>query len=225
MLLGYGPYLERVELAPGQVAVPSDNREELARARDALSRAVAGAQVALVSSGDPGVFAMASAVMEAIEFGPAAFRAVEVEVVPGVSAMMAAASRLGAPLGHDFCALSLSDNLKPFETALARLEAAVRAGFVVALYNPCSVARPHQLGAALEHLRGFAPAAIPVAFVTAATRPEERVVLTTLGEADASLADMRTLVLIGTAESRTIERPGRPALLYAPRAATRRASA
>ena len=149
LLLGYATYLDRVVARDGQVVVATDNREELERARHALTLAAEGRRVAMVSGGDPGVFAMAAAVMEAVESGPAAWRSVAIEVVPGVTAMLAAASRLGAPLGHDFCAMSLSDNLKPWALVLSRLRAAASAGFAIALYNPSSRARPWQLGEAL----------------------------------------------------------------------------
>lgn len=225
-VFGYGPYVARLALRPDQVAIASDNREELDRARAALACAASGRHAAVVSSGDPGVFAMAAAVMEAIEHGPAVWRALAVEVVPGISAMLAAASRLGAPLGHDFCALSLSDNLKPWPVVLARLAAAARAGFTLAIYNPVSRARPWQLGAALARLRDELPGSVPVAFVTAALRPgEERIVLATLADADPACADMRTLVLVGTVQSRVVARPGRAPLLYAPRRDTSQDSA
>ena len=217
MLLGYGAYLDRVVAGPGQVVVATDNREELDRARHGMALAAEGRRVALVSGGDPGVFAMGAAVMEAIEGGPVAWRSVPVEIVPGVTAMLAAASRLGAPLGSDFCAMSLSDNLKPWPVVLARLLAAAAAGFSIALYNPASRARPWQLGEALDRLRGVLPGRVPVAFVTAALRADERVVLTTRKGADPSAADMRTLVVIGTEASRVIERPGLTPLFYAPR--------
>ena len=126
-LVGYAPYLARVPERAGQRRHASDNREELARARQALELAASGRSVAIVSSGDPGVFAMASAVFEAIETGKPEWRDIEVTVVPGVSAMLAAAARIGAPLGHDFCVLSLSDNLKPWDVVLKRLEAAAAA--------------------------------------------------------------------------------------------------
>jgi precorrin-3B C17-methyltransferase len=222
-LFGYGPYLDRLAgsgSSPGSGPShhPSDNREEMDRARVALALAADGRTVGVVSGGDPGVFAMASAVFEAIEAGPAAWRGLEVTVVPGISAMLAAAARLGAPLGHDFAVVSLSDNLKPWELVLQRLGAAASAGFALALYNPISRARPWQLGAAFEHLRGFLPPATPVAFATAITRPDERVEITTLAAADPSSADMRSLVLVGTAETRRIRRgEGRPDWLYAPR--------
>ena len=117
-LVGYAPYLARVPEAAGQVRHASDNREELDRARLALSLAAEGRRVAVVSSGDAGVFAMASAVFEAIDRGEPAWRTLDIEVVPGISAMFAAAARIGAPLGHDFCAISLSDNLKPWDTVV-----------------------------------------------------------------------------------------------------------
>lgn len=213
-LVGYGPYLDRVAVQPGQTRHGSDNRVELERARHALALAASGRRVALVSGGDPGVFAMASAAFEAIEAGPAAWRALDVVVLPGVSAMFAAAARLGAPLGHDFCAISLSDNLKPWPVVLARLRAAASAGFVIALYNPASRARPWQLGAALDALREVLPGDVKLAFATAVTRPDERLVTTTLAEADPALADMRTLVLVGSAATRQAGR-----WLYTPRSA------
>ena len=216
-LVGYGPYLARVAASPHQARHPSGNREELARARHALGLAAEGRAVAVVSSGDAGVFGMASAVFEAIEAGPPAWRRLEVEVVPGISAMFAAAARIGAPLGHDFCAISLSDNLKPWEVVAQRLRAAAGAGFVVALYNPLSRARPWQLGAAFDLLRPILPGATPVVFATAVTRPEERIDIATLADADPARADMRTLVLIGSEATRRVERPSASPWLYAPR--------
>ena len=178
-----------------------------------------GRNVAVVSSGDAGVFAMASAIFEAIDMGEPSWRTLDVEVVPGVSAMLAAAARIGAPLGHDFCVLSLSDNLKPWPVIAARLVAAAAAGFVVALYNPRSRARPDQLAAAFDLLRPILPPATPVIFATAISRADERVSIATLAEADAGQADMRTLVLIGTAATRRIDRPGASPWVYAPRSA------
>ena len=159
----------------GQTRHASDNREEGARAAAALRHAAEGAHVALVSGGDPGVFAMAAAVCEQIESGDAAWRKLDVAVVPGVTAMLAVAARVGAPLGHDFCAISLSDNLKPWELIERRLAAAAGAGFVIALYNPISRARPWQLGKAFELLRQHLPASTPVIFGRAIGRPDEKV--------------------------------------------------
>jgi len=216
-LVGYTAYLDRVAARDGQTRHASDNRVELERARAALHLAEQGRNVAVVSGGDPGVFAMASAVFEAIEAGPVSWRALDVAVLPGITAMLAAAAGLGAPLGHDFCAISLSDNLKPWPVVLHRLAAAASAGFVMALYNARSRARPDQLGAALAALRDILPPTTPVAFATAIGRPDERVDIATLADADPEMADMRTLVLIGSPETRLIERPGARPWLYTPR--------
>lgn len=206
-LLGYGPYVNRVEAPPHVVRHASDNRVELDRARHALEMAEQGRHVAVVSGGDAGVFGMASAVFEALEQGPDKWRALDISVVPGLSAVLAAAARLGAPLGGDFCVMSLSDNLKPWDVVLERLRLAAQADFVIALYNPRSHARPWQLGEALEHLRNVLPPTIPVAFARAIGRPDEAVRLSTLQEANAEWADMSTLVLIGCKASRLVDRP------------------
>lgn len=216
-LFGYGPYVDRVDLLPHQTRHASDNREEISRAGAALAMAADGRHVAVVSGGDAGVFAMAAAVCEAIEHGPHEWRAVELEVVPGVTAMLAVAARAGAPLGHDFCAISLSDNLKPWDIIEARLRAVSQAGLVIALYNPISRARPWQLGRAFEILREHLPASTPVIFGRAAGRPDERIAIAPLGEADATVADMATCVIIGSAETRIIQRDGLPPLVYSPR--------
>jgi precorrin-3B C17-methyltransferase len=216
-LIGYKPYLERLELAAHQTSHASDNREELSRARHALTLAAEGRCVAVVSGGDAGVFGMASAVFEAIDAGDPAWRELDIEVLPGVSAMLAVAARVGAPLGQDFCVLSLSDNLKPWSVVTRRLAAAAQGGFVIALYNPASRARPWQLGAALDLLRQHLPAATPVVFASAVTRPDERIDVMALAEADATRADMRTLVLIGSAATRVIVRPNGACWVYSPR--------
>ncbi len=217
-IYGYGPYLDRVPARAGQSRHASDNREERARADTALRHAASGARVAVVSGGDPGVFAMAAAVCEAIEAGPESWRTLDVMIVPGVTAMLAVAARIGAPLGHDFCAISLSDNLKPWELVVRRLDAAAGAGFVIALYNAVSKARPWQFGQALENLRRHLPPSTPVIFGRAVGRADERVTVTTLDEAGSQHADMATLVIIGSRETRVIARPGRSPLVYTPRA-------
>ena len=219
-LFGYGPYLERAPVRDGQSRHPSDNREEALRARAALETAAAGTNVALVSGGDPGVFAMAAAVCEQIESGPAAWRGLDLEIVPGVTAMLAVAARVGAPLGHDFCALSLSDNLKPWPVIERRLDAAAQAGFVIALYNPISRARPWQLTAALERLRRYLPPTTPIVFGRAVGRADENIAVTTLQAADPAGADMATLVIVGSAETRLVPRPGHAPLVYTPRSAS-----
>src|SRR5258705_8355583 len=173
-LFGYGPYLDRAPVRDGQSRHPSDNRQEALRARAALEKAAAGTNVALVSGGDPGEFASAAAVCQQIESGPAAWRTLDIEIVPGITAMLAVAARVGAPLGHDFCALSLSDNLKPWPVIEQRLQAAAGAGFAVALYNPISRARPWQLDPAFEILRAHLPGATPVVFGRAVGPSDER---------------------------------------------------
>jgi precorrin-3B C17-methyltransferase len=214
---GYGPYIDRLALRPNQKRVASDNREEISRAGQALAKAAAGFSVAVVSGGDPGVFAMAAAVCEAIEAGPAKWREVDIAVVPGITAMLAVAARAGAPLGHDFCAISLSDNLKPWALVEKRLRAAAGAGFVIALYNPVSRSRPWQLGRAFELLREVLPAETPIIFGRAAGRPDERIATIPLASANSDMADMATCIIVGSPETRIVERPGRAPLVYTPR--------
>jgi precorrin-3B C17-methyltransferase len=162
---------------------------------------------------------MAAAVFEALESGDPAWLGLDISVLPGVSAMQAAAARLGAPLGHDFCAISLSDNLKPWAVIARRLRAAAEADFVLALYNPASRARPNQIHDAFALLRSLKNGETPVAFAKAIGRANERIVLTTLDRADPSLADMSTLVLIGSSETRLLPRSaGDRPWLYTPRA-------
>jgi precorrin-3B C17-methyltransferase len=216
-IIGYIPYVERLVTRPGQTKHATDNRVEIDRARHALDLAQAGKIVAVVSGGDPGVFAMAAAVFEAVDRGSAADRAAEISVLPGISAMQAASARLGAPLGHDFCAISLSDNLKPWDVIVRRLKAAAEGDFVIALYNPASKARPQPIHDAFALLRALKNGSTPVAFARAIGRPDERIVLTTLGEADPATADMSTLVLIGSSETRFIERANAEPWLYTPR--------
>jgi precorrin-3B C17-methyltransferase len=216
-VVGYGPYLDRLTLRPDQRAHASDNRAELDRARIALRLAAEGNAVAVVSGGDPGVFAMAAAVFEAIEEDPR-WLDLDIAVAPGVTAMQAAAARLGAPLGHDFCAISLSDNLKPWAVVERRLRAACEGDFVIALYNPASRARPARIVEAFDLLRRLKAQATPVAFARAVGRADETLTLATLGQADAKLADMATLIVIGSSETRFIARDGARPWMVTPRA-------
>lgn len=216
-VVGYGPYLDRLSLRAGQRRHASGNRVEIDRARLALRLAAEGRRVAVVSGGDPGIFAMAAAVFEALEDGEPAWRALAIEIAPGLSAMQAAAARLGAPLGHDFCAISLSDNLKSWEMLARRLSAAADGDFVIALYNPASKARPTRIFEAFDLLRRRKGAATPVAFARAVGRADERIVLSSLGEADPGLADMSTLVLIGSSETRFVARGAARPWLLTPR--------
>ena len=217
LVCGYGPYLDRLPERPGQIRRASDNGQEIDRAKDALASAVQGANVAIVSGGDPGVFAMAAAVCEALENGPRSWRELDLAIIPGVTSMLAVAARVGAPLGHDFCALSLSDNLKPWDLVERRLQAAASAGFVIALYNPISRARPWQLDQAFQILRQHLPAETPVVFGRAVGRVDERVRVTTLSAAEGSDADMATCVIIGSSQTRVVERLNKSPLIYTPR--------
>ena len=216
-IFGYFPYAARVAARPDLTIHASDNRVELDRARAALEAAAAGKLVGVVSGGDPGVFAMAAAVLEALEQGPPAWRALDLQVVPGVSAMQAAAARLGAPLGGDFCAISLSDNLKPWALIERRLIAASEGDFALAIYNPASKARPGQIHDAFRCLRAHRPASTPVVFARAVGRPDEAITLTTLDQADPAIADMSTLVIVGASTTRLIARPGRRPYVLTPR--------
>lgn len=215
-VLGYIPYVARLAPRPGLTLHPSDNREEIARARAALALAAAGRRAVIVSSGDPGVFAMAAAVFEALEAGPPAWRGLDIRVLPGVTAMLAAAARAGAPLGHDFCAINLSDNLKPFALVERRLRLAAEADFAMALYNPNARSRPGQFARVLEILRGACEPERRIVFARAVSTPEEAITATTLAEARAEMADMRTLVIVGSSRTRAVPRPG-GAWIYTPR--------
>jgi len=216
-LVGYAAYVQRAPTPANVVVHASDNRVELDRARHALTLAQAGRRVAIVSGGDPGVFAMAAAVFEAVETGPSEWRQLDIEILPGISAMQAAAARVGAPLGGDFCAISLSDNLKPWSLIVRRLRAASEGDFVLALYNPASAARPEKIHEAFRLLREWRDGDAPVVFARAVGRADERVIITTLKEADPSVADMSTLVLIGASNTCLVERPGRDPWVLTPR--------
>jgi precorrin-3B C17-methyltransferase len=217
-LVGYGPYVDRVPERLGQQRHASDNRVELDRARFALDLAAKGARVAVVSGGDPGVFAMAAAVFEAVDGGDPAWRSLDIRVEPGITAMLAAAARVGAPLGGDFCAMSLSDNLKPWEVVEARLRAALGADLVIALYNPISSARPWQLGAAFKIVWETRGPGTPIILARAVMRPDERIRIVPLSEVEASMADMSTIVIIGASTTKLIERPeGDTPYVYTPR--------
>jgi precorrin-3B C17-methyltransferase len=210
-ILGYAPYVARVRPRDGLTLHPSDNRKELQRAGEALRLAAEGRQVVVVSSGDPGVFAMASAIFEALEESPQG-RELSIRVLPGVTAMLAAAARAGAPLGHDFCAINLSDNLKPWSVIEKRLRLAAEADFAIAMYNPRSASRPEGFGRALSVLKEAGCGDRLVVFARAVSAPDERIETVTLREATPDMADMRTLVIVGNAATRRVG-----GWVYAPR--------
>jgi precorrin-3B C17-methyltransferase len=159
---------------------------------------------------------MASAVFEALEDGPAGWRALDIRVLPGVTAMLAAAARAGAPLGHDFCAINLSDNLKPWDVIERRLRLAIEADFAIALYNPRSASRPEGFSRALDLLRAVCEPTRVLIFARAVSTPDEALSVVPLAEARPAMADMRTVVLIGSSATRVIAREGAP-FVYTPR--------
>ncbi len=218
-VIGYVPYVARVAARDGLTLHPSDNRVELDRAAHALWLADQGRRVVVVSSGDPGVFAMAAAVFEALEAGPAAWRTLDIRVLPGITAMLAASARAGAPLGHDFCAINLSDNLKPWGTIERRIRLAAEADFAIAFYNPRSKARPDTLDDAFAVLRASCRDVRPVLFARAVSTPDEMLDIVPLPDAHGAMADMRTMVIVGSSQTRIIARPVGP-ILYTPRSAS-----
>jgi precorrin-3B C17-methyltransferase len=218
-IIGYGPYVARVVARPDQTLLASDNRVEIDRAHDALARTQEGRTVAVVSGGDPGVFAMASAVFEAVDHGPHDWRDLDIRVIPGVSAMQAASARLGAPLGHDFCAINLSDNLKPWDLIEKRLEHAALGDFVIALYNPASRARPTRIADAFALLRRHLPGDTFVGLAKSIGREKEEIILSTLEDVDPTQVDMSTLVLIGASGTLRIARENARDWVYTSRKA------
>lgn len=218
--VGYGLYLDLYpQLQPGKVLHRYDLGEEELRVRAALDLAAQGKRVALVCSGDPGIYAMATLVFALLEKEPERkdWARIAISVAPGISALQAAAARSGALLGHDFCTISLSDLLTPLEAILERIKAAAQADFVIAFYNPVSQRRRHQLEMAKDILLQHRPAQTPVVLARNLGREGERVTLTTLAELDVDKVDMLTVVLVGSSASRTIALPDGRRFAYTPR--------
>jgi len=217
--VGYKFYLDLAgTLRFGQKRHDSDNREEIDRARFALDLAASGKSVAVVSSGDPGIFAMAAAVFEAIDFdAKPEWQSIDIRVAPGISAMQAAAAAIGAPLGHDFCVISLSDILKPWEVIEQRIAAAAAADLVMAFYNPISKQRIWQLARAIEILLQSRDPKTPVILGRNLGRPGQSVRVCTLSEFQPQDADMRTLVIVGSSQTRIIPRKYGDVWVYTPR--------
>ncbi|PPK70951.1 precorrin-3B C(17)-methyltransferase [Actinokineospora auranticolor] len=214
-LVGYKTYLDRVPVNPRQRRHASDNQVEAERAEFALDLARRGRRVAVVSSGDPGVFAMAAAVLEVAE--DPQWTDVPVRVLPGLTAAQAVASRVGAPLGHDFCVLSLSDRLKPWDVITARLAAVAAADLVIALYNPASKSRTWQLGEARGILLGHRAPDTPVVIGRDVGGPEESIRVVRLADLDPTTVDMRCLVLVGSSRTRVVTKPDGGQVVYTPR--------
>lgn len=215
-IVGYIPYVRRIESRDGLTLHESDNRVEMERAAHALQMAQNGHRVVVVSSGDPGVFAMASAVFEAVEAGPCEWRDLNIRVLPGITAMLAAAAAAGAPLGHDFCTINLSDNLKPWPLIEKRLRLAAEADFAMAFYNPRSKSRPEGFVKTLQILRDCCEPERIIIFARAVSTPDQALRVTTLAEATPDMADMRTMVIVGSSLTRVIERDVAP-IVYTPR--------
>jgi len=218
-VLGYETYVRMAgPFRADQVMHCTDNREEMQRARHAFELAAQGRSVVVVSSGDPGVFAMAAAVLEALhESSDAAWHNVDLEILPGVSASLATAAQAGAPLGHDFCVLSLSDNLKPWEIIEKRLDLASQADLALAFYNPISRSRPWQLGRALEIVARYRTPQTPVVLGRDIGRPGQTLRVTTLGQLTPDQVDMRTMVLVGSSTTCVFSRMGGGDWVYTPR--------
>ncbi len=206
-LVGYGPYLDLVDAIATGHRHRSDNRVEADRARHALDLAEAGGDVVVVSSGDPGIFAMASALVEQLDLRPDRWCSVEFEVLPGITAAQALASRVGAPLGHDFCVISLSDVLKPWTIIEQRLDAAAAADFVIALYNPRSRHRPDQLAEAMSVVARHRSPTTPVIVGRDVGRDAEQIAVVDLGSFDPRRVDMRTVIIVGSSTTRVLARP------------------
>ncbi|WP_207261392.1 precorrin-3B C(17)-methyltransferase [Pseudomonas sp. GW101-3H06] len=218
-VLGYETYVRMAgPFRDDQVLHCTDNREEMQRARHAFELAAQGRSVVVVSSGDPGVFAMAAAVLEALhESTDAAWHNVDLEILPGVSASLATAAQAGAPLGHDFCVLSLSDNLKPWSIIEQRLDLAAQADLALAFYNPISRSRPWQLGQALEIVARHREPQTPVVLGRDIGRPGQALRVTTLGQLTPDQVDMRTMVLIGSSTTCVFPRVEGGEWVYTPR--------
>ena len=218
-IVGYGPYVDRIKPRSNLTIHSSDNRVELDRARLALELALDGKKnVVVVSSGDPSVFAMASAVFEVIENGPTELFEINVTVLPGVTAMLAASAAVGAFLGHDFCTINLSDNLKPWDVIEKRLRLAIQGDFAIALYNPRSKARPDGFKKTLSILIDEGVGDRLIAFARDVSLPSQYLCSMQIVDATPEMADMRTVVLVGSSYTRKIKRDGvKNFYIYTPR--------
>ncbi|MBD2517851.1 precorrin-3B C(17)-methyltransferase [Nostoc sp. FACHB-973] len=218
-LVGYKTYLDLIgSLGDGKQRHESDNRQEESRAKMALDLAASGRYVAVVSSGDPGIYAMATAVFEVCDrYAKPEWESIDIHVAPGISAMQAAAAAIGAPLGHDFCAISLSDILKPWSAIAQRIAAAAEADFVIAFYNPVSKDRTWQLAEARNILLQHRTPDTPIVLGRNLGRPGQIVKVITLEELAPTTADMRTIILVGSTKTRIIKRSDGNVWVYTPR--------
>ena len=213
-IVGYSKYIDRVKDASGKSFHPSDNREEIDRAELSINLALQGKKVVVVSSGDPGVFAMASAIFEVVDKKHISRDDLPIVVLPGITALLAASAKLGAPIGHDFCVINLSDNLKSWDILKTRVIAAAKADFVIAFYNPRSKYRKNQLSEIYDVLRKNCKSDRIVIYANSVSTESEAIFETTLSEADASSVSMKTLVIIGSSSTKKIRNTG---YIYTPR--------
>lgn len=216
-IVGYETYVRAITETVTAKRHASDNGVEVERAEYALELAMQGAKVAVVSGGDAGVFGMAAAVFEAVEAGDKNWRNLDIEVVPAVSAMLAAAARIGAPLGHDFCVISLSSYLKPWAIIERRLRCASEGDFVLAIYNPASKQRREDLLNALKILSDLRGADTIAVIATDVGRIEEKITTTTLAGLNPELVTMHSLLIIGSSHTRIIERGNKQPFVFTPR--------
>jgi precorrin-2 C20-methyltransferase/precorrin-3B C17-methyltransferase len=214
-LVGYTTYVKRLPERIGQVRHLSDNKVESERAEFALSLAAQGRRVVVVSSGDPGVFAMASAVLEVAS--EERYADVPVRVLPGMTAAHAAAARAGAPLGHDYATISLSDRLKPWDVIARRVRAAAEADLVLAIYNPASKERRWQVEALQELLLEIRKPDTPVVVARDVGGPTEVLRIVDLAELDPDTVDMRTLLIVGSSQTQRVERSSGDVVVWTPR--------
>lgn len=203
-IIGYYSYINKIKPDPNATIHASDNRKEIDRATEAIKLALVGKKVVIVSSGDPGVFAMASALMEVLDHGDRRWKNIEIEILPGVTAMLAASARIGAPLGHDFCAINLSDNLKPWDLIVKRINLALDADFVISFYNPRSLSRSSQFIKVLDLVKNRCEESRLVVFAKAVGTPKEEIHISCVANANPEIVDMSTLVIIGSSKTKAI---------------------
>tara|TARA_B100000989_G_C19384746_1_gene403146 strand:- start:45 stop:794 length:750 start_codon:yes stop_codon:yes gene_type:complete len=217
-IIGYYKYTKRIAKRENLKIHSSDNKFEIARAKLAIELALEGKNVVIASSGDPGIFAMSSAFFEYIENTNKNIEGIDIKVLPGISSMLAASSKSGAPLGHDFCVINLSDNLKPWEILQKRIILAIEADFVVVFYNPRSKARPDILKKVLDIFKNYSKTDKYVLFAKSVCKQNEDLKVVNLSNACHKMADMNTLVIIGSSQSRVIKR--NKTFFYTPRSYT-----
>jgi precorrin-3B C17-methyltransferase len=217
-IVGYSTYIKRITPKKNLNLYSSDNRDEPKRAKDAINLALNGKNVVVISSGDPGVFAMASVMFETIDNGPNLWNEIDIVVMPGVTAMLAAAAKVGAPLGHDFCAINLSNNLKPWRLIEKRIRLSIECDFVIALYNPRSKSRPNEFRKTLDILRETCEENRYILFAKSVFTKEEKINIVQLKNAKEDMANMQTLVIIGSSLSKIIIRE-KQNFFYTPRVA------